>query len=57
MMTHQYQWPDEINANTDAFFRNGASDGRALHLALGVYDNTCIILQGRSHILGVFVEI
>ena len=30
--------------STDAFFRDGASDGRALHLTLGIYDDTSIIL-------------
>jgi hypothetical protein len=28
-----------------AFFRDGTSDGRALHLTLGIYDNTGIILK------------
>ena len=30
---------------TDAFFRNGTGNGGALHLTLGVYDDTSIILQ------------
>ena len=30
---------------TDAFFRNRTSNGGTLHLTLGIYDDTSIILQ------------
>lgn len=33
------------HAGTDAFFGDGTGDGGALHLTLGIYDDTSIILQ------------
>ena len=35
----------KYNSGTDTFFRDRASDGGALHLTLGVYDDTSVILQ------------
>ena len=39
---------EEIYAGTHAFFRDGTSDGGALHLTLGIYDDTGIILPVRE---------
>jgi hypothetical protein len=42
---YQYGRAKEIHSDTDTFFRDRAGDGGALHLALGVHDDTSIILQ------------
>lgn len=37
----------ERSEGTYTFFRYGPGDGRALHLALWVDDDACVVLQGK----------